>query len=713
MKKILPLAIAFSMLATGCIRDHAPSRSELDRTTSTLTASFDIPDARQSRASLIEAGISSLWVMVFNESGNYIDRYEGVPRQGAASNYDFPGVPISDVARTLHFVANYDWSGFSDVERVGQSEITVLHSMTVTAQDPGDPLPVAYWQRKVLESGISPDVDDPERRQSLGHMRLLRNVARVTVRNATAGGTHYLTQASFAVGNRYNSGTVAPFDTRTFTFGNGNDPLDGTANDDTFVTEAPEATVIPILEGRDMVPAGESAALDDSGSVLLYERRNSGARDNSFIILRARFDSNQDKWSYYKVVVADSEISEQPLDMVRNWRYNVTINSVTTPGYSSIEEAIEGPANNIDASVVASEYTDISNGTSVLHVDKTNLTLVATNREFKIGCFFRMGDSDLDNSNMVIGVTQDEARPAVIRQTVRWNVDPTTGEGYISGVSATRLPVDDIHRATITISKGGLSRSIALELRPPMRFTVDTDPADGLVDNLSGSAATLWFSFPDDISPSLFPITVRIYTHKFTPVLGQEGLTVGGPDNEGDFYYNLSVPAFEPGRRHPVRLLSLSRDTGGERVCVEADLFEPNDDALFGNRPNWEFVTGRTGFTDAGGMSPVAPRDVDTDTDVRVSFELPAESVTPFDPLRVTLHAPWLDYVPDGDQSPGLKIEVVEGDIDSREIIISGVDSPGPFHFTVRNSEASTPEDRATPKFFKATWFNPSADLNQ
>lgn len=560
MKKIFLSMIPLMALVSGCVRGGDTVAAD---ESGTLTVAFDIPEARLTRAytSINGETISSLWVMVFNEAGNYVSRHQGAPRSGNDwSQCRFHSIPISDNARTLHFVANYDWSGFSDVDWLGLSESEVMLAMSVGTAGRGNPSPVAFWQRAGLPGGI---VGDPGSTVTLpGTVHLLRNVARVTVENSTT--TPNLTDVQFAVGNRFDKGSVAPYNTETFLFGVGNDPADAFADDD-FVTEA-AGTSVAIVEANDFVYAS-------GGSVDLYERKNSTAHDYAFVIVKAKYNGRA-AWSYYKIDIVEQDASVL-LDIRRNWRYHIRINSVFNAGYDNLADAVNNLAsNNVNASVVAMEYTDISNGTNVLHVDQTDVTFVSTNTPFEIGYFFKSGGV-VDNTGVTVTLNQTAGRQ-VVGGTV------TATDGIIGGVTASVLPQDDIYRGTITISKGGLSRTIRLQLRPRMKFVdVGTTPTNGIIPNSTGQQAQVHFKFPDDISQSLFPIRVRVYTRKFTPAPGQ-GLSVevGG----GDYWYVYNAPFLGIGAEHTITLLSNSADTD-ETVRLENDLFDANGtDADFYNQ---------------------------------------------------------------------------------------------------------------------------------
>ncbi|MDR2912824.1 MAG: hypothetical protein LBV38_05985 [Alistipes sp.] len=683
MKKILLSTLtllAFVVLAAGCVsdgHDNGPEFATLDGVT--LAATFDIPDARATRAYTALPDVE-MWVLVFSEAGNYLSRHRGSVSNG---RYTFEDVPVSEAARTLHFVANPDFDGFSDSGQIGRSESEVMLSMSVGTDGSGTPAPVAYWQRVVLEAGTL-DAEPDSTVSISGTIHLLRNVAQVTVTNATdSGDEHYLTDVQFAVGNRYDRGTVAPYDTSLGGgFGVGNDPADGTANDDDFVTEATDGDPIGIVEATDFVSAS-------GGSVEMYERKNSTAEDNAYVIIRAHLDGGAE-WSYYKVEIVDAEANEL-LDIGRNWSYRLTIESVADEGYSNLADAVSNLAsNNVTASVVASEYTDISNGTNVLHVDRTHATFVRAGQSFEIGYFFKDEDGVVDNSGMSFVVSQSAGREVVVEGSV------TVANGVIRGTTAGTLPNNDFFEGSITISKGGLSRTISLRLRQPMNFIdVRTTPADGVVANVTGEEAAVHFKFPDDISQGLFPIPVRIYTRKFTPDPAQ-GLTLEYAD--GEYWYVYNAPWLGVGGEHTVELVANSRDTD-EGVRLESELFL----AAVADFDNGSFNFGDPRFRNTNNSGDLKPRSADNDN-MRFYFTMPQDAIYP---VTVRLVGPGLDL--ESGRTSGLATPTTTGSGAGRVFNVT-VNAAGRFYFTVSNTSGN---DNTAAMYLEADGFTTTGNLNQ
>lgn len=559
------------MLAAGCRREDlypdAPANGV------TLTAAFDIPEAIQTRSTLAGETVNSLWLMVFDEYGTFRSRHQGIPADGDDySRCTFSDVPLSGGrSRTLHFVANYDWSGFSDANRIGDLENALLRRMNVEGGT------VAYWQRLVLPEGIHGPVGGSMVLNANGPIRLLRNVAMITVANLTtqAEKSMGLTGVEFAVGNAFDKGAVAPFNTTTASFGNGADSPD-------FVIEAsdgnPSALTPAALEAA-FRPAQNGAAGAASAEIQLYERKNSVADRQTYVIVKGYFHSGgttATQPSYYKIDICENNASEL-LDIQRNYRYKIEIVSVLDRGYDNPEDAMANFAsNNIVASVEVSEFPAISDGYSVLTVENTSFTYTEAGMPFSIGYSYLDGNSGaLDNEGITVDVEQTPGRHVVLNGAV------TATGGFIRGTTAAVLPASGVYEATITISKGNLRRVIRLQLRPVMTFLeVTTDPADGWVGNNDrnnpniGSPAAIRFKFPGNVSPSLFPMPVYIYTKRFVPAPGS-GLSIDFVDGDFRYVYYAEYLVDADGQpvAHTIPLLSNSRDTR-ESVGISAERFK-------------------------------------------------------------------------------------------------------------------------------------------
>jgi hypothetical protein len=538
-----------------------------------LTATFGIADAKGATRAIETVPIDpeeidELWMMVFDETGNYISRYRGEVDPFDTGRYTFRGVAISGtdaapVPRTLHFVANFDWSAFRDGDAVGLSEGEVLGGMSTAGGT------TAYWQRTTIANiAEGPPVTIP------GPIHLLRNVAQVAVVNNTTGNARTLSDVSLAIGNGFDSGSVAPYNTLTAAFGTGDPDIDIPAAN--FITQARGGVPVPVVEA-DFRPI--SAAID------IYERRNSTATDQTYIIIRGRFDDGSgpgENYSYYKIDIVEADATVL-MDLRRNVRYTVRLNEVTHAGYTSLDEAVlNAAANNINAAVTVAEYTAISDGEDVLRIGNSSCVWVQAGQSFELRySYFDASAGTVDNTGVEITLTQDTGRPVVNgnvsfddTELVPWPEGGGVG-GVIRGVTAALPAGFDVHRAQISIAKGNLARVVQLYLRRPMVFGgVVTTPSDGIISNAVGVPALIHFTLPGDLPASIFPVDIYITTRHLSPDPTQDQLSVD--ISGGNFRYLYRAPRLlDAGGQPDVHTIYMVANSVGidETVTLSSELF--------------------------------------------------------------------------------------------------------------------------------------------
>ena len=666
MRKILLLSIiSFLTLMTGCRRDVPGVEPTPWGEGVTLSVTVDVPAVR-TRAD-IEAGmIDELWVMVFGQSGTYLSKYKGVRTSGTLDQYTFGGIPISDDAegnpraRTLHFVANYDFDGFNDLDHIGNTESDVLSEMSVGAGT------VAYWQRVVLEDGIRGQSGETIALPGeIGIVHLLRNVARISVIDETGTTGMRLENVTFAVGNRFDSGSVAPYNYLTAEWG-GTTAIEGNklVSADDFVMEATGGEVIITISGGDLTAADKQ----------VYERDNSA--NAAYVIVKGDFyESTADTtpaMAYYKINLVDDE-DDVMLDIQRNWAYTIKLKAVSHGGSGDLSTAVAGSASNgINAETVVSSYPSISDGQNVLEVEATSFVYTEGGVDFTIWyrytTYNTQGVGTIDNVLDAAVLDQQTDRP-VVSGTI------TAQNGIITGRLA--ATPSQVNNASITISKGNLSRTIHLQLRPVMAISAHTDPANGVVAGSVGANADIHFNFPANTSESLFPIQVLIYAKEITPAVdGDDDMSIRSGD--GKIWYVYSAEAqyvngvFDPDAEYILDFVSNSTSTN-EFVRLEADRF--NDAYVkFGN-PQYSFVN--VAF-DPPTVARVAGTPVD------LNFTIPALWWVGNSALTVTFNTTGLQPL------AGNPSNLVTVNANSYRLTVNRPGTPGDSRHTVRFQAANT-----------------------
>lgn len=571
MKNRFYILTLFAFLFSGCqdFETDMPSANNAG-----LIVSLEIPEptVAKTRAGISDE-LSSLYVLVFDDNGLYLSKHNGEFVSGTTTNanYKFKSIATTKDKKKLilHFVANYDWATFSDAANVGKSEAEVMNKLTVTYGE------VTYWQRVELPEGL--DATNGTIITLNDNVSLLRNIAKITVENLTKESSEkkYLTDVTFAVGDYIDRGTVAPYSSSSYKFVKG------------AITEALDGNIVPIASEKEFLNAQNGSTGSPSGAKYVYERKNSTARNQTYIVIKAYFQNslsgtNTTNPSYYKIDI-DNEQATALLDIERNCHYIIRINDVAMEGYPTLKEAIDNPAsNNINAAVQVAEYTSVSDGTNILQIEKAVFSFVTSGQNFEIKySYFDGNKSDIDNTRINVSLEQNESMPVIKSGSFRYS------NGVISATTADIPTNNDIYQATFTVSDGNyLSRKITIRLRKPMNFlNVSATPNNGTdltlctVSNLIGQPVTITFSLPPDISPTVFPLPIYIYSKRLSPDPTKEGIQPLSidPKPNNTFRYIYMAPYLgnddnDVPKPHTIYLVS-STPSSNEEVILASDFF--------------------------------------------------------------------------------------------------------------------------------------------
>lgn len=473
----------------------------------TFTFNIFIPGEQiiSTRGEAIESGlIDNLYILVFDQNGTFLTRAQATPTADPGKyktllSFTDPDTPQDKKKRIIHFVCNYNWSGFSDVHAIGKHENEIIGSLSVSGGK------IAYWQRLELPDGIDANTFSDT-------IELLRNRAKISVINNSSLA---LANTRFALGDFYDYGTIAPFNTSTLTFEEGS------------VCESPQGALQTALDS-DFVETGENGSYGQS--ILCYERNNSTSKTPMYIIVKGKYAADQED-TYYKIdIINDGE--EELYDITRNYHYIIDIQEVVTSGHQTLQEAINSPAsNNLLYSVLLEDYAAISDGRAALRVETTTKTLVESDKEFTIS-FSYIPDITTgieDNSLVTIELQQDPTLPVVVSSS---QILTTTDNAYYTAKTVSSLPEYGTYTARLVfIAKHDnitLRRTVSLRFRQPSVFeAVSTNPAR--IPAAAEEEVDLHLTIPSNIRSALFPIEIFITTLSLTPNLaynGQDKLTL-------------------------------------------------------------------------------------------------------------------------------------------------------------------------------------------
>lgn len=373
MKKtiILYIGIILSMLAS-CQQESPIELSKSNGKECTLSFKVNIPESQVYSRNEFNDGtnitIDNLYLLVFDEHGVLQAKYAAKKTtvdedysatdivQGQEYEYKVTVVPRSEKT-IIHFIANCPVS-YANIP-LNKSEPELIQSLTTAGNK------TAYWQRMELDYLGEDGSDDDTNVDNLPTVYLIRNFAAVQVKQDD--GLDFL--QAYDLVNVPQKGTVAPVQFTAST-GFANYPTDNSANNYETLTSSGYYGAEP--QGNTYSPsiADLPDDIDNTSELYLYERNHQGvtAEDITFLIVKGTYNVNT---YYYRVDFAENF---EYLNILRNFRYVITIKSVTGKGYDTPAEAARGNSvNNIDVDI---EVEKISDGTHYLFVTPTAITVL-------------------------------------------------------------------------------------------------------------------------------------------------------------------------------------------------------------------------------------------------------------------------------------------------------------------------------------------------
>lgn len=499
------------LLLTGCSDNEIWSGAE-ESTFRDINVRFtvDVPvyKVTPTRATIVdESAISSLWVMVFDEKGNYLYKAQATATPVGTSPTSANGMfsaqlKATSQKRIVHFIANYDVSPFDDALLQEKDEREIVPALKGVN--------LCMWARMEV-SGIGSTTFQSQT------VSLLRNMAKITVEVAANNYTTRFTEGSFAMRRMSTLGSVAPFDPKNYTFA---------------------ARVITEPAGNAYTASSTAYhPLGSANAEYAFERKNKNTdTDYTCVILQGRYDGAV---TYYKIDLLDAD--KNRYDIERNYWYKLSVNEILRPGYATEQQAMDNAAaNNTSLDVTIEKYPVISDGTRKLEVEKTLITFTSNGGLLDTWAKYYPDVVTVPNTWNNTGVTatlieDDPANPLVKPGTFAF--DPTTGK---ITAEINDIPTDGSRlTARVIVKQGSLWRTIRLVGEELYRFDPVTingyDPA--VITALQGQPAELKFTIPNDYPTELLPLEVRIQTNGLTPAQPGMRMEVIG----GETYYIYTV----------------------------------------------------------------------------------------------------------------------------------------------------------------------------
>ena len=270
-------------------------------------------------------------------------------------------------------------------------------------------------------------------------------------------------------------------------------------------------------------------------STYMYERRQTDASgtpvsNTTYMIIKGTYGDDA-KDVYYKLDFVDAR--GKYYNLLRNFHYTMNVSEITGPGYTTENEAMRQPAcNNISASAELKDFTNISNGESQLYV---STTYVMFTNNTPIDIYYKyIPDLDVKVNGVPqiintigstgVSISCEQKDEPVLESASPANTDVNdTNSQYRGWRKVTLTPVETVPSSPrvqkVTISAGGLSRTIELEYREPIPgmsvvvYDGDNDEInkeDNVVEGKIGKKVMVDITLPAGIPESLFPLRLFI-----------------------------------------------------------------------------------------------------------------------------------------------------------------------------------------------------------
>lgn len=462
-----------------------------------------------------------LYLVEFADNGSplqntYVTTYEPLENSEVASvdkvTYKIE-LNATSKSRILHLIALPKGTALNITYGV---EASVIPNLEVKNQVP------AYWRRFSFPSGyaITEDNGDMSPTSELlqfKNVALVRNHSKISMINNDEN----FELKGFAIINNPTSGSIAPYKTETYDFPDFLDENQKQIAYDKLATEysgfSPAGLTFTNLESGPV-------ELDEGVlSQYIYERPFNSIRHTYLIIKGRRLSDSVD--SYYKLDIGknDADGIFRYYGLLRNFNYNIILNSVAQKGYDTIDAAIQGVVyNNFSFDIGLSSMLNISDGDEVVYVNFTTAVLTDPNEqvlEFKYRYRSLSSASPTYNNDDVSFIGLKEG--SVIKKV---ESGTTNDENGWRTVKITCYPAQTETRTqSFTIVKrSGLGRTINLILH--RKWTLqnvkefpgtlenwdETTEDEGEVGDAVGSDFTIFFDVPDNLEEAMFPLVFTL-----------------------------------------------------------------------------------------------------------------------------------------------------------------------------------------------------------
>ena len=481
------------MLLVGCHEVDAPQDfvegKEYAFDMNVMLSGMDDIQTRAFRDELTD--YPPLWVVVFDDNGYLVEAAKATnfDREGNVTNFSVVLTATSQ-PRIVHLLLNYVDNSVEDLNLEPGHENNLIGSMVVSNNRD------VYWQRVEVPGGIN----QASINTSLLKVPLLRNFLKITVENKCVDVFEF---TGFYVMNVPNNGTVAPYMNGKFLEWKDSKTYDG-------IEELGYKGIMP-----DDVTYKNQDPSDPSWQTkpfYLYEKPFAANDKNNtlFILIKGKYKNGEKQDdTYYKAdIIYKQDGINHYYDLIRNFVYKISIESVTGDGAENPKEAAYGAAdNNMSSSVNLKDLLNISDGTSVLYVSYVDTTLTTTNSIFLKFKYVPNISTPSSVRNDLVDFTRKNTN---LFSNIEFNNETVDSEGWsIAKLTPkfTTLPTVEISEALVLYVEN-LSREVTFRMRSKYDMELECNPK--LVPEVPGSELMVNVKLPDGLNKALFPLDLYL-----------------------------------------------------------------------------------------------------------------------------------------------------------------------------------------------------------
>ncbi len=403
----------------------------------------------------------------------------------------------------------------------------------------------AYWQRLKFLAGYGTEtvtaegehiwVTSQDTKDKLQRVPMIRNFAQIRVAVDPAASDDFVLEG-FAMTNTPKIGSIAPWDKEHYKF-----PEYLSAGN----TQKPYAE---LASYPGIFPGDESADLDNKTADVLaftadpkfiYERPASSVNPTALII-KGRYNGSTVS-SYYKINLGalDTDHKFNYYNLLRNFRFNVTIKGVSSEGYPTAQAAMRGVVyNNLSFDVDTEQMLNISDGKAMLWVNFTSH--VVTTEESRTVYFGYKLKPDLSADRYSDAtIIRDSGTNGQVIESMTPVTDVNSLPDDIKNMSdvanwrfyeiRTVSPSSERKKETFIVidQASGVARTVTLICRTPWRvwrnrvFAGNYNKRDEFpygfetrlenkVHSGTGQPLTVFFVIPDNLDKAIFPLSFVI-----------------------------------------------------------------------------------------------------------------------------------------------------------------------------------------------------------